>query len=270
MAETLLTAVFGVFAAALLRGFTGFGFGIAAVPLLSLALPPAKVVPFVVVLQVIVGVGGLRQAWPLCDWRAVRGLCPGLVLGIPIGLAVLTAFGADPVRLAIGCAILGSVLLLWRGLRLPPTPSRALTFAVGLAAGVMSGLASMGGPPIVVYLLALSHGAAVVRASSIVYFMLAAMMSLLMMSLHGLIDREILLWSVASVPLLIAGTYLGNWGFRRSLPHHHRFTAMVLLSVLAILLIARGLGGFWTAAPFVVIPAKAGTQLPPGSPLARG
>jgi uncharacterized membrane protein YfcA len=129
-----------------------------------------------------------------------------------------------------------------------PRPSRALAFAVGLVAGVMSGLASMGGPPIVVYLLALSHEAAVVRASSIVYFMLAAMLSLLLMSLHGLIDREILLWSVASVPLLLAGNHAGNWGFRRSRPHHHRLTAMVLLSVLAVLLIARGLGGWWTRA----------------------
>jgi uncharacterized membrane protein YfcA len=244
MAETLLIAVFGVFAAALLRGFTGFGFGLAAVPLLSLALPPAKVVPFVVVLQVIVGVAGLRRAWPLCDWRAVGGLSPGLVLGIPIGLVVLTAFRANPVRLAIGCVIIGSVLLLWRGFRLPPRPSRALTFAVGLVAGVMSGLASMGGPPIVVYLLALAHDAAIVRASSIVYFMLSAMLSLLLMSLSGLIDREILSWSVASVPVLMAGTYVGNWGFRRSRPHHHRLTALVLLSVLAVLLIARGLGGW--------------------------
>ena len=127
MVETLLIAVFGMFAAALLRGFTGFGFGLAAVPLLSLALPPAKVVPFVVMLQVIVGVGGLRHAWRLCDWRAVRGLSPGLVLGIPIGVAVLTAFRANPVRLAIGGVILGSVLLLWRGFRLPPAPSRVLT-----------------------------------------------------------------------------------------------------------------------------------------------
>jgi uncharacterized protein len=247
MAETLIIAVFGVFAASLLRGFTGFGFGIAAVPLLSLALPPTKAVPFVVALQVVVGGVGLRQAWSLCDWRAVGGLSPGLVLGIPIGLAVLTTLRADTVRLAIGCLILASVLLLWRGLRLSRKPSRALAFAVGLVAGVMSGLSSMGGPPIVVYLLALSHEAAVVRASSIVYFMLAAMLSLLLMSLHGLIDREILLWSVASVPLLLAGNYAGNWGFRRSRPHHHRLTAMVLLSVLAVLLIARGLGGWWTA-----------------------
>jgi uncharacterized protein len=244
MAETLLTAVFGVFAAALLRGFTGFGFGLAAVPLLSLALPPAKVVPFVVVLQVIVGASGLRQAWRICDWSAIRGLIPGLVLGLPIGLVVLTVFRANPVRLAIGCVILASVALLWRGFRLPPTPSRMLTFAIGLVAGVMSGLASMGGPPIVAYLLALSHDAAVMRASTIVYFMISALLSLFLMSLNSMIDREILSWSVASVPVLMAGTYAGNWAFRRSRPHHHRLTALVLLAVLGVLLVVRGLGGW--------------------------
>ena len=90
MAITLLIALLGVFAASVLRGFTGFG--LAAVPLLSLVLPPAQVVPFVVVLQVVVGTGGLRGAWKQCDWRAVEGLAPGVLLGIPLGLAVLTAF----------------------------------------------------------------------------------------------------------------------------------------------------------------------------------
>jgi uncharacterized protein len=244
MVETLVIAVFGVFAAALLRGFTGFGFGLAAVPLLSLALAPAKVVPFVVVLQVIVGVVGLRSALRLCNWHAVRGLSPGMVLGIPIGVLALTAFPANPVRLAIGGVILASVMLLWRGIRLPPHPSRVLTATVGLTAGVMNGLASMGGPPIVVYLMALSPRAAVVRATSIVYFMLAAMLSLLLMVWKGLIDREILLWSLGSVPVLIGGTYVGNWGFSRSAPRHHRITALVTLSVLAVLLIARGLNAW--------------------------
>jgi uncharacterized membrane protein YfcA len=244
MVKTLVIAVFGVFAAALLRGFTGFGFGLAAVPLLSLVLAPAKVVPFVVVLQVIVGIVGLRSAWRLCNWRAVRGLSPGMVSGIPIGVVALSAFPADPVRLAIGGVILASVLLLWRGIRLPPHPSRLLTATVGLAAGVMNGLASMGGPPIVVYLMALSRNAAVVRATSIIYFMLAAVLSLLLMLWQGLIDRDILSWSLGSVPVLIGGTYIGNWGFSRSAPHHHRITALATLSVLAVLLIARGLNAW--------------------------
>jgi uncharacterized membrane protein YfcA len=71
MISSLIVTVTGVFAAAILRGFTGFGFGIAAVPLLSLALPPAEVVPLVVTLQVVIGVAGLRAAAAACDWRAV-------------------------------------------------------------------------------------------------------------------------------------------------------------------------------------------------------
>jgi uncharacterized membrane protein YfcA len=138
--------------------------------------------------------------------------------------------------------ILASVLLLWRGLRLPPSPSRVLTIGVGLVAGVMSGLASMGGPPIVVYLLALSHRAAVVRATSIIYFMLASMLAVLLMGLKGLIDGEILVWSIASMPVLWAGNHVGTWGFQRSRPHHHRLTALLTLSILAVLLIARAVG----------------------------
>jgi uncharacterized membrane protein YfcA len=73
--------------------------------------------------------------------------------------------------------------------------------------------------------------------------MISAMISLLAMSLSGLIGHEILLWSVASVPVLVMGDYAGNWGFRRSRPHHHRLTALIFLSVLGVLLIVRALGG---------------------------
>jgi hypothetical protein len=241
MLSTLLIAVVGVFAAAVLRGFTGFGFGIAAVPMLSLALPPTQAVPFVVVLQVLVGVAGFRGAWHECDWRAVRGLVPGLIVGIPIGLMVLTLFAPNTVRLAIGLVIAASVVVLWRGARLPPQPSRGITLLVGLMSGTISGLASMGGPPIVVYLLALGHGAAVVRSTSIIYFMLSSLLSLLAMSAHGLLDRQILIWAAASVPVLFAGSWVGTWGFRRARPHHHRLTALVVLSVLALTLIGRAL-----------------------------
>jgi len=233
----------GVFAAAILRGFTGFGLGLAAVPLLSLALPPAQVVPLVVVLQVVIGLGSLKGAWRSCDWRSIGYLAPGLVMGIPVGIAILGFFPANVVRLAIGVVIAASVALLWYGVRLPPNPSRLTAIGVGLLSGVISGLASMGGPPIVVYLLALGHGAAVVRASSIVFFLLSGMVAMVPLSLSGLINREILLWSAVSVPILFLGSWLGTWGFHRARPHHHRNTALIVLSVLAVVLIVRALAG---------------------------
>lgn len=243
MLTTLATVLFGVFAAAILRGFTGFGFGLAAVPLLSVALPPSQVVPFVVVLQVVVGLGGLRGAWKSCDWRSIGHLTPGLVVGIPIGISVLSLFAANPVRLAIGFVIAASVALLWFGVRLPPRPSRWIAGGVGLLSGVISGLASMGGPPIVVYLLALGHGAIVVRATSMVFFMLSGMVSTVPMSITSLIDQETLIWTAVATPVLFLGSWLGTWGFHRAKPHHHRNTALAVLSVLAVVLIARALFG---------------------------
>jgi hypothetical protein len=239
----LIVMLAGVFAAALLRGFTGFGFGLAAVPLLSLALPPAQVVPLVITLQVVIGVAGLRAAAAECDWHAVRLLAPGLVVGVPIGLLVLTSVPANPVRLAIGAIIVLSVWLIHRGASLPPNPSRLLSFAVGLVAGVISGLASMGGPPIVVFLLALGHSAARMRATAIVYFMLAGCASFVPLAARDLINRETLIWAAASLPVLFAGSRIGTWAFHKAKARVHRMVALVTLSALAVLLIGRALLG---------------------------
>jgi hypothetical protein len=243
MISSLFVTMVGVFAAAVLRGFPGFGFGLAAVPLLSLALPPAQVVPLVVTLQVVVGLAGLREAAAGCDWRAVRLLFPGLVLGVPIGLMVLTTLPANAVRLAIGAVIAFSVWLIRRGIELPPNPSRLVSFGVGVISGVISGLASMGGPPVVVYLLALGQSTARMRATAIVYFMLAGCVSFLPMAARGMITRDTLIWGAASLPALFAGSHLGAWAFVRARPRHHRMVALLALSALATLLIGRTMLG---------------------------
>jgi uncharacterized membrane protein YfcA len=240
---TLAVATAGVFLAAILRGFTGFGFGLAAVPLLSLVLPPAQAVPFVVVLQVVVGVIGLRENLPHCDWRSVGALYPGLLLGAPIGITILSLVPANPTRLVIGLIIAASVALLYRGARLPPKPSRLVGFAVGLVSGVISGLSMMGGPPIVVYLLALGHGALVARATSMTFFMLSGLTAAVPMALTGLIDLEILLWSAVSFPIVFLGTWIGTKGFHRARAHHHRAVALIVLSALSVALIGRALLG---------------------------
>ena len=243
MMSSLFVTIAGVFAASVLRGFTGFGFGLAAVPLLSLALPPAQVVPLVVTLQVVIGMAGLRAASKDCDWRAVGLLAPGLVVGIPIGLLILTALPPNPVRLVIGLIIAMSVWLIQRGIRLPPNPSRLVSSGVGLVSGIVSGLASMGGPPVIVFLLALGHSAARMRATVIVYFMLSGCLSLIPMSMRGLITRDILLWTVVTLPVLFGGSWIGTLAFHRAKARHHRMVALVTLSALSFVLIGRALLG---------------------------
>ncbi len=231
----------GILAASVLRGFTGFGFGLAAVPLVSLALPPVQVVPLVATLQVVVGIGGLRQAIETCDWAAVRLLLPGLFLGVPIGLLILTSLSPDTVRLAIGLIVGFSVILLYRGARLPAKPSRLLTAGVGLIAGTISGLASMGGPPVIVYLMARGDSPTRIRATSIVYFMLTGCITTIPMVIRGLVTQQTLVLGLATLPVLFGGTWLGTFAFYHAKPQWHRATALITLTALAALLIVRAL-----------------------------
>ena len=243
MIVSLIVTLFGVMVASVLRGFTGFGFGLAAVPILSLALPPAQVVPLVVTLQVAIGIAGIRPAMKECDWRAVGALAPGLVLGIPVGLTILTGLPPNPVRLVIGVIIALSVLLIQRGIKLPPNPSRLIGLGIGVISGTISGLSSMGGPPVIVYMLALGHSAARMRATAIVYFMLTGCVSFIPMAYRGLITRDILIWTAASFPVMIAASRLGTWAFHRAKPRHHRLVALWTLAVLSATLILRALLG---------------------------
>ena len=137
MLMTLVFVVLSAFCAALLRGFTGFGFAIAAVPLLSLGLPPSRVVPLSVLLQILASVIDLRSAARTTDWRSLAWLSPGLVIGTPVGLMLLTQLSAQHARLMFGLLIIGSALLLGRGLRLPPHPARWVVGVVGLLAGLI-------------------------------------------------------------------------------------------------------------------------------------
>lgn len=164
---------------------------------------------------------------------------PGLILGVPVGLLILTELPANPVRLLIGLIIVLSTLLLYRGARLPADPSRLLIGSVGLVSGITSGLASMGGPPVIVYLMAVGYPAHRVRATAIVYFMLSGCVTLVPMAVRGLVTRDTLMWAAASLPALFSGSWFGTLAFSRAKPRHHRLTALVTLSVLAVILIGR-------------------------------
>jgi hypothetical protein len=242
MVVSILFVVLSAFLAALLRGFTGFGFAIAAVPLLSLVLPPTRVVALAVILQVLASVVDLRAASRITDWRSLLWLSPGMVVGTPVGLWLLTRLSANEARLTIGVLILVSVAVLGRGLRLSARPANWAIGLVGVISGMMNGVAAMSGPPVVAYLMALPHSATVVCATSLVFFTFTAIVAMVPLAVAGLIDRETLLFALLAWPALLVGTWVGAWAFHRTKSHYHRRIALTMLSGLALILIARAFG----------------------------
>ena len=73
-----------VFIAAVVRGYSGFGFSMISTVSLTLVLPPAEVVPVVLLLEVIASGWLLPQVWRQVDWASLIPLSAGVVLGTPV------------------------------------------------------------------------------------------------------------------------------------------------------------------------------------------
>ena len=230
-----------VFAAAVLRGLTGFGFALAAVPMMSLVIAPGQAVAIAILLQSYIGLRDVVSLRGLANWRSLGLLAAGAIFGTPIGIWLLTLLDPDAMRVLLAGIVLIGLVALIAKVRLPAGKGPAL--GAGFAAGLFSGLAAMPGPPAIAYFLGRAQNAVTTRASLMVFFFLTSIMALPGLVVTDQIDRATFLFSLIAFPALLIGTWAGGFAFRRLNEGGYRMAAIALLALTAVLTAARGIGG---------------------------
>lgn len=233
-----------ILVAGFLRGFTGFGFSMTAVPLLSLVVAPAEAIPVAVLLQAAISVAGLREAVAVAERRSVGLMAAGAAAGTPAGVAVLARLEANQARVAIAALMLGAIVLLGRGWRLRRALPGAGLVGVGVAAGVANGLVGVPGPPIVAYYVASGTAAGVARGSMILFFLVASVFAAVSLAWAGLLHASVAGPALVGVPLVFAGSWAGTVAFRRSGGRHFERVALAVLAATACATLGRALPGF--------------------------
>src|SRR5262249_38469173 len=112
-AQLELLMALGVFAGAVVSGFTGFAFSAVAGAVLLHALPPSEAVPLMMICSVLVQSVCLVSLRRHIQWRGSLMLVAGGVFGLPPALYVL--LHADPTSFRIG---FGLFLSAYAGLML--------------------------------------------------------------------------------------------------------------------------------------------------------
>jgi len=229
--------------AGVLRGFTGFGLALAAVPALTLILPPREVVPCVLLLQVVAGLQLVPSTRHVVDWVALVPILAGAVVATPIGTAVLAEVPSDPMRMAIGVVLLVAVALLWRTPTFQTRPGLAVRLALGVVSGLLNGGTAMAGPPVIAYFLAASDRVDVGRASLLMYFFLLSVAGTAAAVFAGLITARTLVLGAMLLPAIVVGNGIGHRLFGRASAEAYRRVALALLAAMAVVAIGRSLLG---------------------------
>lgn len=234
--STVELAVVGLvtFFAGLVRGFTGFGSGLMIVPVLSVVVGPLAAVPTVIIthtyttLQLLPDV---RRNW---DRTVVVPLCIGGVIGVPLGVYGLVAIDGDLMRRLISGIIIVLTVIMMAGWRYRGRPRTGTSGFVGGLGGVLSGAAAIGGPPVIIYLLAGPDRAAANRAAFILYFFVIQIVSMVGMWIAGILDWRVAWLCAILTPPLMIGMWLGTNMFHRAGEETFRKVAMGFLLLIGI------------------------------------
>jgi uncharacterized protein len=224
-----------VFAAAIVRGYSGFGFSLLAITSLSLLLAPADIIPPVFMMEIAASLMLLPGIWKDIHWRSLVLLGAGCLVGTPVGVWFLASIPAAPMKIALACAVLVSVGVLWFGYVRKTMPGPAGTIATGGISGVLNGALGIGGPPVVIFFFNSPAGVAVGRASLIAFFIATDAMALGFLAARGLVTSQGFARFLIFLPALLAGQWIGARSFRTADPADFRRWILVLLVVLAVL-----------------------------------
>src|SRR5690606_26197757 len=154
-APTLLIVLSGAFVAGFTTGFAGFGTGLVASGLWFHALPAATVPPLVALASVAAQLVGLIAVRKAFDWRRTAPFLLGGAIGVPVGVAALSAAWPDVLRTSVGIFLVAYALLQLGGtgrVEIGNWGGQKADGAVGLGGGFLGGFAGLSGPLPLVWL----------------------------------------------------------------------------------------------------------------------
>ncbi len=239
---TLAIACLIVFLAAIVRGYSGFGFSLLTITALSLIYPPTEIVPSIFMLEVAASLHLLPGIWKDVHWKSLVPLTIGCLIATPFGVWLLANVPAAPMQMALSLFVLASTFLMWRGFALKSMPNAAASTAVGAASGLANGAFGIGGPPVILFYFASPAGNIAGRASVIAFFLATDLIGLANQSTQGLITKETAFRAIAYLPALLAGIWLGARSFKGADPEQFRKYVLVILAALAAITFIKSFG----------------------------
>jgi uncharacterized protein len=232
----LIFACVCIFGAAIVRGFSGFGFSLLSITALSLVYAPAQIIPSIFMLEIAASLHLLPSIWKDIHWRSLLPLTLGCLIATPLGVWALANVPARPMQIALALFVLAATFALWRGYALKSMPGPVASTAAGAASGLANGAFGIGGPPVIVFYFSSPAGDIAGRASLIAFFLITDVIGLSNQAVQGLLSWDAVWRAAAFLPPLLLGVWIGNNSFKSANPEMFRKAVLALLAVLAVII----------------------------------
>lgn len=219
---------------------TGFGYAIVTTPLLAMVLPPKESVMLTMTTGLIARMSMLRVISGSGNFSDIKPLLMTSVIGAVVGSYALTVINSYWLKLFIALILLITGWAMWKDRRVEITNKKLAERTVGVIAGFLGSTTSINGPPIIMYYLnaGLGDNKELFRANLTRYFLLMNCITLVLAFWFGTLElSKIWRMTLAAIPALWIGLYLGEKFFRRINAQAFKRLTILMVGVSAVLII---------------------------------
>jgi len=205
----IILSVSVIFIAYMVKGMSGFGSGLIAIPLLAFIFPLTLIVP---VLGLLSYSGTIMQSYQLrkqVQWKDLLPLLPFSIIGIMIAVWLLVNVNPDKLVLSLGVFV-----LLYSVYSILPVPEfsggRKWAVIAGSCGGMVGALFGTGGPFYVVYLKMRKLNKSQFRATIAMVFLVDGGVRIVGYAMNGLYTEQVIWMLIVLFPVLFLGMYVGH------------------------------------------------------------
>ena len=229
----------GAFSGGFVNGLAGFGTGLVAMGIWLHGMPPAVAASVVVICSVVSQVQTIPQIWHAIQLRRVLPfVIPGL-LGVPLGTWLMDYVDPGAFRFGMGVLLVGfSAFSLACGTGLGIRwGGRIADGFVGLAGGVLGGLAGLSGPLPTIWAAVRGWGKDERRSLFQSYNLSILATALVSHAVSGHLTAEVGWATIAALPGTMVGAWLGGRVYRRLSDRHFHNVILGLLGFSGVTLL---------------------------------
>lgn len=199
-----------IFTASIVRGFTGFGLALVAVPLIQFIMPVSDTAVFIAIINAIFSVIYFRRSRESVRGQPLGRMAVWTGIGVAAGTLILKFINPAYIQFGWGLLIILIVFALARGFSFGIRSDKSAMTLSGLLGGVLAGATGITGPPVAIILSSMKTPREKFNALISLFILFAVSYALLFYLAAGLVKTDTFLLAVCSVPALIAGLYTGD------------------------------------------------------------
>ena len=209
MLNDLLAVIVIICIAAVLQSISGFGFSLLAMPLLSIFVDIQDAVVIATLCGIFTNAVHLRKDFQLVERSIARRISLSALIGMPLGVVVLSIFSATHMRAIIGAVIVVLVFLMMRNFVLK-TENTNVDIVLGAFSGLLATSVSTNGPPLVFLLQSKQLDPWRLRATLAYVFTISGCASFIVLMIAGKGSIEAFQYAMLSLPAMYLGTVVGR------------------------------------------------------------